>query len=177
MQNISDELQSQGVDARNANYGNYLLIISIKTLQKFCSTEFSPAKEYIVSISIRQEFRMLIHALKIFGVSFNYYFIIIIDSLSTVQDLNISVVGLDEDYSKHQKNTKVENRNYYVECKIESSESAATVANNQETTSEVSRKLKTFGAKHCMNWHRIFHHNKLLLFCTMQSRCLHNSWK
>ena len=83
MQNISDKLQSKGVGARNANYGNHLLIISIKTLQKFCSTEFSPAKEYIVSISIRKEFSMLIHALKIFGVSFNYYFIIIIDSLST----------------------------------------------------------------------------------------------
>ena len=69
------------------------------------------------------------------------------------------MVGLDEDYSKHQKDTKVENRNYYVECKTESSESAATVANNQETTSEVSRKLKTFGAKHCMNWYRVFHHN------------------
>ena len=88
MQNISDELQSEGVGARNANYGNHLLIISIKTLQKFCSTEFRifPAniyKEYIVSISIRKEFNMLIHTLKIFGVSFNYYFIIIIDSFST----------------------------------------------------------------------------------------------
>ena len=73
------------------------------------------------------------------------------------------MIGLDEDYSKHQKNTKVENRNYYAECKIESSESAATVANNQETTFKdkdpVSRKLKTFGAKHCMNWYCIFHHN------------------